>query len=101
MRIATLILLAAAVVVGAGACGAGGSTARHHGDAATAKTVKLPETGSIPEGKYATEEFEPAFSFRIEERGWQVALPEGQGLLVSQGACPGSAARHLQSSVSF
>jgi hypothetical protein len=49
---------------------------------------KLPETGSIPEGKYTTEEFEPAFSFRIEERGWQVALPEGQSTCSSRRSPP-------------
>jgi hypothetical protein len=42
MRIATLILFAA-VVVGAGACGAGGSNAREPGGATTAKTEELPE----------------------------------------------------------
>jgi hypothetical protein len=87
MRITTLILFAA-VVMGAGACGVGAATTRHHGDAATAKTVKLPETGSIPEGKYATEEFEPAFAFGIEERGRQVALPEGQSTCSSRRSPP-------------
>jgi hypothetical protein len=80
MRITTLILFAA-VVVSASACGAGGSTARNHGGATTAGTEELPESGSISEGKYATEVFEPAFSFRIEERGWQVPLPEDQNSL--------------------
>jgi len=80
MRKTTLILFAA-VVVSTSACGAGGSTARDHGSATTARTEELPEAGSISEGEYATEEFEPAFSFRIEERGWQVPLPEGQNTL--------------------
>ena len=80
MRI-TILILFAVVVVSAGACGAGGSTARDHGDATTARTGELPEPGSIPEGKYATEEFEPAFSFEIEERGWQMPFPEEQNSL--------------------
>ena len=87
MRI-TILILFAVVVVSAGACGAGGSTARDHGDATTARTGELPETGSIPEGKYATEEFEPAFSFGIEERGWQEALPEGQSTCSSRRSPP-------------
>ena len=87
MRITTLILFAA-VVIGAGSCGAGGAAALHHGDAATAKTARMPETGSIPEGKYATEEFEPAFSVRIEECGWQEALPEGQSTCSSRRSPP-------------
>lgn len=78
----------AVAVVSAVACEAGGSTTRPHADATTARTVKLPETASIPEGKYATEEFEPAFSFRIEERGWQVALPEGQSTCSSRRSPP-------------
>ena len=69
MCIATLILFAAAVVVSAGACGAGGSNAREPGGATTAKTEELPEPGPLPKGKYATDEFEPAFTFEIEERG--------------------------------
>ena len=58
MRIATLILFAAAVVVSAGACGAGGSNAREPGGATTAKTEELPEPGPPPKGKYTTDEFE-------------------------------------------
>jgi len=80
MRITTLILFAA-VVVSASACGAGGSTARDHGGTTTTRTGELPEPGPILEGKYATEEFEPAFSFRIEERGWQMPFPEEQNSL--------------------
>jgi hypothetical protein len=35
----------------------------------TAKTEELPEPGPLPKGKYTTDEFEPAFTFEIEERG--------------------------------
>jgi hypothetical protein len=82
MRITTWILFAA-VVVSASACGAGGSTARNHGGetATRTETEELPEHGSISEGKYATEEFEPAFSIRIEEHGWQVLPPEARDSL--------------------
>jgi len=75
------LILFAAVVVGACACGTGGSTARDHGGATTARIEELPETGSISEGEYATEEFEPAFSFEMEEHGWQVPLPEERNSL--------------------
>ena len=69
------------MVVSAGACGEGGSTARGPGGTATASSRELPERGSIPEGEYATEEFEPAFSFRIQERGWQGSFQEERNSL--------------------
>ena len=77
------IILFAAVVVSTIACGAGGNSARNHGGETTARTEteELPEHGSISKGKYATEEFEPAFSIRIEERGWQVLPPEARDSL--------------------
>jgi hypothetical protein len=80
MRIATLILFAA-VVVSASACGAGGSTVPDHEGPATASTKELPERGSIPEGEYAAEKFEPAFSIRIKERGWQGRFREERNSL--------------------
>lgn len=40
----------------------------------------LPERGSIPAGQYVTDEFEPAFSFRVGE-GWEAAAPETTNLL--------------------
>ena len=38
------------------------------GGATTAKTEELPEPGPLPKGKYTTDEFDPAFTFEIEER---------------------------------
>jgi hypothetical protein len=68
MRIATLILFAA-VIVSASACGAGGSNAREPGGATTAKTEELPEPGPLPKGKYATALNRPLSGVRRERHG--------------------------------
>src|SRR4028118_394512 len=47
-----------------------------------AKPRPLPdETRKLSPGTYRTEEFEPAFSFRVGE-GWSTALPEAYDLLI-------------------
>lgn len=81
---ALIVVLFAAGVLAAGACGAGDGAAGEGGDETTARTAnknamfRLPAHGSVSlsPGNYVTEEFEPGLFFRIEERGWQVFLPE-------------------------
>ena len=48
----------------------------------------LPERGSLPAGRYVTDEFEPTFSFRVGE-GWEVAAPEMTDFLAVRTALEG------------
>lgn len=94
VRVFVAVLIAAGVLA-AGACGASDDAADEGGDETTAKTgsknalFRLPEQGPIFQGNYGTEEFERGLSFRIEERGWEVFLPEQKDAFVI-GTAPSS-----------
>jgi hypothetical protein len=85
---ALIVVLFAAVVLAAGACSASDDAADEGGEETTGTTAsknapfRLPAQGSVPPGNYATEEFEPGMSFRIEERGWEVFYPEQKDVFV-------------------
>ena len=84
MRLFVVVLFAAGVLA-AGACGASDDAADEGGDKKTARSgtlFRLPERGSIPPGNYVTEEFEPGLSFSVEGRGWEVFLSEEQDAFV-------------------
>ena len=67
-------LLATLVVLAVNACGGGQEQAD--------RPRPLPEDEkALRPGEYRTEEFEPAFSFRVGE-GWSTALPEAYDLLL-------------------
>jgi hypothetical protein len=79
-------LLLVAFVFALSACGGGGGGgAEVEGE--QAKTRTLPEYGDLRPGKYATDEFEPAFSFEVVGEGWVVGGSEERGALdMRQGA---------------
>jgi hypothetical protein len=52
-----------------------------------AKVRAVPEYGDLRPGKYVTDEFKPAFSFEIVDKGWVVGGAEERGILdMRQGA---------------
>ena len=78
-RIGVSLSVVVAIVVTA-ACGGGESAAPDAGSkettAATTANNTLPEQpGPMPAGRYATEQFEPAFSFEVG-KGWNIMIPE-------------------------
>ena len=81
---AFVVVLFVAGLLAAGACGASDDTAGEGGEKTPASTQSktLPAQGPISPGNYATGEFEPALSFRVEERGWEVFLREQQDAFV-------------------
>lgn len=66
------------IVLMASACGGGGGEAK-------ARTV--PDYGELRAGEYATDEFKPAFSFKIVGKGWEITGPELRDVLdMTQGS---------------
>ena len=81
---ALLVVLFAAGILAVGSCGASDDVAREDGDKTTARTERknVPEQGSLAPGNYATEEFEPGLSFGVQDRGWEIFLPEQRDAFV-------------------
>jgi hypothetical protein len=83
MRWIVVILSLVIAVVSLTACSGESATpdteARKTTGAASANKA-LPGLGSIPAGEYVTDEFDPAFSFRVG-RGWEIPFPEEQDVL--------------------
>jgi hypothetical protein len=72
-------LLATLVFLAVNACGGGQEQADEP------RPLPEDEKEALRPGEYRTEEFEPAFSFRVGE-GWSTALPEGYDfLLITRG----------------
>jgi hypothetical protein len=66
--------LAAAIVLTVSACGGG-----EGGEEVKARTLRETRAGKLPAGRYVSDEFEPAMSFRLGE-GWQVPEHSGEWL---------------------
>jgi hypothetical protein len=68
--------------------GGGGGGAGDGAEAKTeeAKARKVPDYGELRPGKYITNKFEPAFSFRVVDEGWVLRGSEKRSLVeMSQG----------------
>ncbi len=77
-------LLAAFVVIVLSACGGGDQGEGGGGQAKQeeqAEPRKVPEYGDLRPGTYATDEFEPAFTFGVVGEGWVVGGAEERGVL--------------------
>ena len=67
--LATLVVLGLSAC-GGGASGGGGSGGGGHPQQANARPLPDEEYKALPPGEYHSEEFKPAFSFRVG-KGWQ------------------------------
>jgi hypothetical protein len=88
MQALRLGLLLVAFVFALNACGGRGGAGRDaEVEGEQAKTRTLPEYGDLRPGKYTTDEFKPAFSFKVVGEGWVVGGAEERGVLdMRQGA---------------
>jgi hypothetical protein len=87
----SVLLMAAFLLFAVSACGGdvgdqgeggGGEQAQKE----QAKVRKLPNYGDIRPGRYATDEFDPAFSFEVAGKGWVLSGSEERTLVeMSQG----------------
>ena len=95
-RTLKLGLLVAFIVLALSACGGGGGQPQQEEAAQQrernpqpqqqAKARKFPEYGELRPGKYVTDKFEPAFSFRVVGEGWVVRVGSEPDLVeMSQG----------------
>jgi hypothetical protein len=84
MRWIVVILSLVIAVASPTACNGESATpeteARKTTGATGADNKALPKRGAVPAGEYATDEFEPAFSFRVG-KGWQMPFPEENDVL--------------------
>jgi ABC-type amino acid transport substrate-binding protein len=80
LRLGLFVIL---VVLAMVACGEGGGRAGGGAEAQKeqAKARKVPDYGDLRPGKYVTDTFEPAFSFRVVGEGWVVGGSEERGVL--------------------
>jgi hypothetical protein len=73
----TLIIVVSGCEGGSGSGGGGGEGE----EAKEAKPRTVPEYGDLRPGKYVTDEFKPAFSFEVVDKGWVVGGAEERGIL--------------------
>ena len=71
-------LLATLLVLALSACGGGGGSGGGEHQQAKARPLPDKEYKALPPGEYHSEEFKPAFSFRVG-KGWQTPRCSHQG----------------------
>jgi len=82
-QVLKLGLLLTLIIVVSG-CGGGSGSGGGGGEGEEAKEAKprtVPEYGDLRPGKYVTDEFKPAFSFEVVDKGWVVGGSEERGIL--------------------
>ena len=79
-RVLKLGLLTSFVVLALSACSGGGGGQRAEQEEEV-KARAVPEYGDLRPGKYVTDEFKPAFSFEVVDKGWVVGGAEERGIL--------------------